>query len=103
MDLRSRSTVLIAAAAITFLAGLAAGHGVSSSPETESRDVGVADAPYASRTTRDESAVPPPTNGVTQTREGAVQAATSYGLALDGTLACLRVPGRRRRHGGLVP
>jgi hypothetical protein len=83
MDLRSRSTVLIAAAAVTFLAGLAAGRGLSGSPEVEPGDDDVVQAPHASITTRD-GAPASPSRGFPHSREGAVEAATSYGLALDG-------------------
>ena len=86
MDLRPHSTVLIAAAAITFLAGLAAGRAVSSPPEQEAREVAVPDTrANSSRSTQDESPAPPPP-GFPQTRDGAVEAATSYGLAIDGPL-----------------
>lgn len=86
MDLRPRSTVLIAAAAIAFLAGLAAGRAVSSPSDPEAGEVAVPDARGdASRSTQDETSAPA-TTGFAQTRDGAVEAATSYGLALDGPL-----------------
>ena len=83
MDLRSRSTVLIAAAAITFLAGLTTGRVVSSSLEAESGDVV---APELRDALRSSDAEPrtSATHGSPRSREGAVEAATSYGLALDG-------------------
>lgn len=83
MDLRLRSTVLIAAAAVTFLAGLAAGRVVSSSPSPESGDVAIPELPDASISTQAE---PPAstTRKFPRSREGAVEAATSYGLRLDG-------------------
>ena len=85
MDFRSRSTVLIAAAAITFLAGLTAGRLVSSCPEPESGDVATPKPPDASNSTQAEPPASTP-SGFPRSREGAVEAATSYGLALDGPL-----------------
>ena len=84
MDLRSRSTVLIAAAAIAFLAGLAAGHVVSSSPVSEVDEVAAPDA--RSDTSRSALDQTPESTGFPRSRDGAVEAATAYGLALDGPL-----------------
>jgi hypothetical protein len=79
----SRSTVLITVAAVTFLLGLGAGRVVSSSPEPESGDVATPEPPDASISTQAEPSASTP-SGFPRSREGAVEAATSYGLALDG-------------------
>ena len=92
MDLRSRPTALIVAAAITFFAGLAAGRALTSSPTPQTNEAG---APYAhgdASPSRDEASEARAT-GFPQTRDGAVEAATTYGLALDGPL--LLNPSRR--------
>ena len=85
MGHRSRSTVLIAVAAITFLAGLVAGRGLSLHLEVKPADDDVAQAPRASSTTHHGIPSSPP-RGFRRSREGAVEAATAYGLALDGPL-----------------
>lgn len=92
MDLRSRPTVLIAAAAITFFAGLAAGRTFTSSPAPQTNDAAAPDAQADASPSHDEASKARAT-GFPQTRDGAVEAATTYGLALDGPL--LLDPSRR--------
>ena len=92
MDLRSRPTALIAVAAITFFAGLAAGRALTSSAGPETDAAAVSDSQDDASPSRDEAPEAPAT-GFPHTRDGAVEAATAYGLALDAPL--LLDPSRR--------
>ena len=85
MDVRSRPTALIAVAAVTFLAGLAAGRTLTSPPGPQPDGAAVSDAQYDASPSHDEAPDAPAT-GFPHTRDGAVEAATAYGLALDGPL-----------------
>ena len=85
MGLRSRPMVLIAAAAITFFAGLAAGRALTSSPGPQPDAAAVPDNQADASPLHDAAAEAPDT-GFPHTRDGAVEAATTYGLALDGPL-----------------
>lgn len=93
MDLRSRRTVLIAAAAITFFAGLAAGKALTSSPAPQTDDEAAVPDAQGDASPSHDGAPEAPAPGFPHTRDGAVEAATAYGLALDGPL--LLDPSRR--------